>query len=220
MKTTRKRKMIADILPSWNDAKAKQSIIEFVAKVTKEGSPDFVPPTERVAVFDNDGTLWCEQPFYFQGLFAFDRIKALAPQHAEWGERQRFKAVLDNDMKALAAAGEKGLLELVMVSHAGNTTEEFQAIVKDWLATAKHPRFQRPYHELVYQPMVELLNYLRANGFKTFIVSGGRDRVHAAVGGGNLRHPSRASHRQQHRHQVRDARRQSRASALARSQLH
>jgi phosphoglycolate phosphatase-like HAD superfamily hydrolase len=173
MKTTRKRKMIADILPSWNDAKAKQSIIEFVAKATKEGSPDFVPPTERIAVFDNDGTLWAEQPFYFQGLFAFDRIKALAPQHPEWKERQPFGAVLDNDMKALAASGERGLLELVMVSHAGNTAEEFQAIVQDWLDNAKHPRFQRPYHELVYQPMVELLAYLRANSFKTFIVSGG-----------------------------------------------
>jgi phosphoserine phosphatase len=132
-----------------------------------------VPEADRIAVFDNDGTLWAEQPFYFQGLFAFDRIKALAPEHSEWKERQPFKAVLDNDMKALAAAGEKGLLELVMVSHAGITAEEFQAIVQDWLDNAKHPRFQRPYHELVYQPMVELLAYLRANGFKTFIVSGG-----------------------------------------------
>jgi phosphoserine phosphatase len=160
-------------LPSWNDGSAKTAIVDFVRRVTTLGGSDFVIEAERIAVFDNDGTLWAEQPFYFQGLFAFDRIKALAPQHPEWQERQPFKAVLDNDMKALAAAGEKGLLELVMDSHAGNTTEEFQAIVQDWLDNAKHPRFQRPYHELVYQPMVELLAYLRANGFKTFIVSGG-----------------------------------------------
>jgi len=162
-----------DSLPSWNDSAAKQAILDFVTRVTKKGGPDFVPEADRIATFDNDGTLWCEQPFYFQGLFAFDRIKALAPQHPEWKECQPFKAVLDNDMKALAASGEKALLKLVMVSHAGNTTEEFQAIVQDWLDNAKHPRFQRPYHELVYQPMVELLAYLRANGFKTFIVSGG-----------------------------------------------
>ncbi len=162
-----------DPLPSWNDSAAKQAILDFVTRVTKKGGPDFVLEADRIATFDNDGTLWCEQPFYFQGLFAFDRIKALAPQHPEWQERQPFKAVLDNDMKALADLGEKGLLELVMVSHAGNTTEEFQTIVQDWLDNAKHPRFQRPYHELIYQPMVELLAYLRANGFKTFIVSGG-----------------------------------------------
>ena len=162
-----------DPLPSWNDSAAKQAILEFVTRVTKKGGPEFVPEADRIATFDNDGTLWCEQPFYFQGLFAFDRIKTLAPQHPEWKESQPFKAVLDNDMKALAASGEKGLLELVMASHAGNTTEEFYAIVQDWLANAKHPRFQRPYHELVYRPMVELLAYLRANGFKTFIVSAG-----------------------------------------------
>jgi phosphoglycolate phosphatase-like HAD superfamily hydrolase len=170
---TKHRANSPDPLPSWNDSVAKQAILDFVTRVTKKGGPDFVPEADRISTFDNDGTLWCEQPFYFQGLFAFDRIKALAPQHPEWQERQPFKAVLDNDMKALAASGEKGLLELVMVSHAGNTTEEFQAIVRDWFDNAKHPRFQRPYHELVYQPMVELLDYLRANGFKTFIVSGG-----------------------------------------------
>jgi len=170
---TEHRANLPDPLPSWNDSAVKQAILDFVTRVTKNGGPDFVPEADRIATFDNDGTLWCEQSFYFQGLFAFDRIKALAPQHPEWKERQPFKAVLDNDMKALAASGEKGLLELVMVSHAGNTTEEFQAIVKDWLDNAKHPRFQRPYHELVYRPMVELLDYLRTNGFKTFIVSGG-----------------------------------------------
>jgi len=157
----------------WNDGTAKKAIVDFVARVTTKRGADFVPEAERIAVFDNDGTLWCEQPFYFQGLFAFDRIKALAPEHPEWKERQPFKAVLDNDMKALAASGEKGLLELVMVSHAGITTEEFQAIVRHWLDNAQHRRFQRPYHDLVYQPMVELLAYLRGNGFKTFIVSGG-----------------------------------------------
>jgi phosphoserine phosphatase len=141
--------------------------------VTDKGGPDYVPPAERIAVFDNDGTLWSEKPLYFQLLFAIDRIKALAPQHPEWKTQQPFKAVLENDIKALAASGEKGLIQLVMASHAGMTTDEFEQIVTDWMATAKHPRFKRPYTELVYQPMLELLQYLRDNGFKTFIVSGG-----------------------------------------------
>jgi phosphoserine phosphatase len=162
-----------DPLASWNDGTAKQAIIDFVVAVTKKGGPDYVPPAERVAVFDNDGTLWSEKPAYFQLLFAIDRIKALAPQHPEWKTQQPFKAVLENDIKALAASGEKGLIQLVMASHAGMTTDEFEQIVTDWLATAKHPRFKRPYTELVYQPMLELLQYLRDNGFKTFIVSGG-----------------------------------------------
>jgi phosphoserine phosphatase len=162
-----------DSLASWNDGTAKQAIIDFVVAVTKKGGPDYVPPAERVAVFDNDGTLWSEKPAYFQLLFAIDRIKALAPQHPEWKTQQPFKAVLENDIKALAASGEKGLIQLVMASHAGMTTDEFEQIVTDWMATAKHPRFKRPYTELVYQPMLELLQYLRDNGFKTFIVSGG-----------------------------------------------
>jgi hypothetical protein len=162
-----------DPLPSWNDGKAKQSILDFVAAVTREGSSDFVPAPQRVATFDNDGTLWVEQPMYTQLAFALDRVKALAPMHPEWANQQPFKAVLDGDMKALAAAGEHGLVELVMVSHSGMTTEEFERIVKDWISTARHPRFKRPYTELVYQPMLEVLAYLRANGFKTFIVSGG-----------------------------------------------
>ena len=141
--------------------------------MTTPDSADFVAPDERIAVFDNDGTLWSEKPAYFQLLFAIDRIKQLAPQHPEWKTTQPFKAVLDNDMDALADSGEKGLLQLVMASHAGMTTTEFERIVGDWLMTARHPRFKRPYTELVYQPMLELLNYLRANGFKTFIVSGG-----------------------------------------------
>ena len=163
----------ADPLPSWNDGVARQSIVEFVAKVTQNGSPDFVPISERIAVFDNDGTLWAEQPSYFQGLFAFDRVRALAPQHTEWQNAQSFKAVLENDMKAFAATGLQGIFELMMATHSGMTTEEFSLTVKEWLVTARHPEFHKPYTDLVYQPMLELLAYLRANGFKTFIVSGG-----------------------------------------------
>jgi phosphoglycolate phosphatase-like HAD superfamily hydrolase len=162
-----------DPLPSWSDGHAKQAILTFVEKVTTEGSPDFVPPAERIATFDNDGTLWPSHPMYTQLAFALDRIKELAPQHPEWKTQQPFKAVLDNDLEALAAAGEKGLVELVMASHAGMSTAEFESIVKDWFAKARHPRFKRPYTELAYQPMLELLAYLRANGFKTYIVSGG-----------------------------------------------
>ncbi len=163
----------ADPLPSWNDGPAKQAIVNFVAKVTKKGSPDFVPPAERIATFDNDGTLWAEQPMYFQLLFALDRVKVLAPQHPEWKDKEPFASLLKGDVKGALAGGEPAIFEIVMATHAGMTTEEFEKIVKDWLATAKHPKFKRPYTELVYQPMVELLAYLRANGFKTFIVSGG-----------------------------------------------
>ncbi|MBP1150006.1 MULTISPECIES: HAD family hydrolase [unclassified Methylocaldum] len=163
----------ADPLPSWNNGQTKQAILAFVKKVADRKSADYVPPTERIAVFDNDGTLWAEQPLYFQGLFALDRVKVLAPQHPEWKERQPFKAALENDLAALAARGDKGLVEVVMATHAGMTTTEFAAIVEDWLAEARHPKFGRPYTELVYQPMRELLAHLRANGFKTYIVSGG-----------------------------------------------
>ncbi len=162
-----------DPLPSWNDGSIKNSVVDFVARVTTEGGPDFVSPAERIATFDNDGTLWAEQPIYFQFQFALDRVKALAPKHPEWKKTQPFKALLEGDKKAFVAGGEKALLEVMAVSHSGMTTEEFEGIVKDWLATAQHPRFKRPYNELVYQPMLELLAYLRANGFKTFIVSGG-----------------------------------------------
>jgi phosphoserine phosphatase len=163
----------ADPLPSWNDGARKSAILEFVGRVTKEGGRDFVPPAERITTFDNDGTLWAEQPMYFQVFFALDRVKALAPQHPEWKTTQPFKAALEGDMKTLAASGEKGLLTLVMATHAGMTTVEFEKIVKDWIGTAKHPVTQKPYTAMVYQPMLELLAYLRANGFKTFIVSGG-----------------------------------------------
>jgi len=163
----------SDPLPSWNDGGVKQSIIEFVNDVTDESNPNYFPADERIATFDNDGTLWSEKPFYFQLFFAIDRVKDLAPQHPEWKTTQPFKAVLENDMETLFSFGEHGLLELVMATHAGMTTDEFEQIVKDWLATAKHPRFERPFTDLVYQPMLELLSYLRSNGFKTFIVSGG-----------------------------------------------
>jgi phosphoglycolate phosphatase-like HAD superfamily hydrolase len=162
-----------DPLPSWNDGATKSAIVAFVERVTQEGGPDFVAPEERIAVFDNDGTLWAEQPIYFQFAFAIDRLKAVAPQHPEWEETQPFKAVLEGDLEALAASGEHGLLEIVMATHAGMTTDDFSAIVAEWLATARHPRFDRPYTELAYQPMLELLDYLRDHHFKTFIVSGG-----------------------------------------------
>jgi len=160
-------------LPSWNDGPAKQSIVAFVEKVTKPGSPDFVPVPERIAVFDNDGTLWSEQPMYFQFLFALDRVKTLAPQHPEWKTKEPFASLLKDDVKGALAGGDRALLEIVMATHTGMTTVEFEQIVKDWLATAKHPKTKRPYTEMVYQPMLELLAYLRANGFKSFIVSGG-----------------------------------------------
>ncbi|WP_390623696.1 HAD family hydrolase [Telmatocola sphagniphila] len=163
----------ADPLPSWNEGKAKQSLLDFVAKVTQEGSPEFVPASERIATFDNDGTLWCERPLPVQLFFALDRVKALAPKHPEWQEKQPFKAVLEGDLKAVFAGGEKALLELMMTTHAGMTTDEFESVVKDWIATAKHPKYKRPYTDLVYQPMLELLTYLRAKGFKTYVVSGG-----------------------------------------------
>ena len=162
----------ADALPSWNDGKARQSITDFVKRVTTPGK-DFVPPAERIATFDNDGTLWAEQPMYFQLLFALHRVGALAPQHPEWKTQEPFASLLKGDVKGALAGGEPAIAKIVMATHAGMTTEEFEQIVKDWLATAKHPVTERPYTEMVYQPMLELLAYLRANGFKTYIVSGG-----------------------------------------------
>jgi phosphoglycolate phosphatase-like HAD superfamily hydrolase len=162
-----------DALPSWNDGASKTAIVDFVAKVTAQGGENFVAPDDRVAVFDNDGTLWTEQPMYFQLAFALDRIKAMAPDHPEWKDTEPYKSVIAGDAKGLAASGEKGLGEVMMASHAGMTTEQFTATVKDWFASARHPRFDKPYNELTFQPMVELLDYLRANGFRTYIVSGG-----------------------------------------------
>jgi hypothetical protein len=164
---------IVDPLPSWNEGDTKQAIISYVNDVTKEGSANFIPVGDRIATFDNDGNLWSEQPASFQLFFAMDRTKALAPEHPEWKTTQPYQSVLENDMKTLMSFGEHGLIEIVMATHAGNTVSEFEQIVKDWLAVAKHPRFNKPYTELVYQPMLELLDYLRAHDFKTFIVSGG-----------------------------------------------
>lgn len=160
-------------LASWNEGPAHKALVDFVSRVTREGSPDFVPVSERIAVFDNDGTLWCEQPMYIQLAFAMDRVKALAGDHPDWQEREPFHSALAGDLSGLAGLGEKGLIELLMASHAGNTPDEFAQVVKEWLATARHPRFHQRYTACVYQPMVELLGYLRANQFKTFIVSGG-----------------------------------------------
>ena len=162
-----------DPLPSWNDGNAKQAILDFVGRVTDPASPEFVHEAERIATFDNDGTLWAEQPLYFQLFFAIDRVKALAPEHPEWKTQQPFKAVLEDDKEALAAAGEHGLLELVMATHAGMTTDEFAATAMEWLATARHPTTGRPFTEMVYQPMLEVLDYLRGNGFTTYIASAG-----------------------------------------------
>jgi hypothetical protein len=163
----------SDPLPSWNAGAAKESILSFVRKATEAGGSDFIPVAERIATFDNDGTLWSEQPMYFQVFFIFDRVKELAPQHPEWKTKQPFQGILAGDMKAALATGEKGLVEMFGATSAGMTTEEFEAVVTKWMATAKHPRFHRPFNELVYQPMLELLSYLRANAFKTYIVSGG-----------------------------------------------
>ncbi len=163
----------ADALPSWNDGPAKQSILQFVARTTTAGSPDFIPVPERIAVFDNDGTLWSEQPAYFQAFFILDRIKAAAPQHPEWRSEEPFASVLKGDTKAVLAGGEAALAKLVAATHAGMTTEEFERSVRDWLATARHPKTGRAFTDMTFQPMLELLACLRASGFKTFIVSGG-----------------------------------------------
>lgn len=163
----------ADPLPSWNETAPKKALIAFVAKVTTEDSPEFVPLAERIATFDNDGTLWCEQPMYIQLLFALDRLKVLAPQHPEWKSKEPFASLLEGNVSRALAGGEKAVAEIVMATHAGMTTDEFEAIVTDWISTARHPKTGRLYTDLVYQPMLELLSYLRAHGFKTFIVSGG-----------------------------------------------
>jgi phosphoglycolate phosphatase-like HAD superfamily hydrolase len=162
-----------DQLPSWNEGAAKSSVVGFVERVTAAATPDFVAEPERVAVFDNDGTLWAEQPIYFQLAFAIDRVKALAGSHPEWEEKEPFASLLKGDLEAALAGGEEAILEIVMASHAGMTTDEFAGAVRDWIASAKHPKTGRLYSEMAYRPMLELLAYLRANGFKTFIVSGG-----------------------------------------------
>jgi phosphoglycolate phosphatase-like HAD superfamily hydrolase len=162
-----------DPLPSWNDGPSKKAILGFVTKVTQEGGPDFVPREERIATFNNDGTLWAEKPLYFELAFALDRVKMLVATHPAWKEQEPYKSILAGETKSLVHAGEKAFVDLVTATHTGMTTEEFEDIVNDWLKSARHPRFKRPYTDLVYQPMLELLAYLRANGFKTFVVSGG-----------------------------------------------
>ncbi len=164
---------LADPLPSWNDGPAKRAILEFVLDVTTEGRPTYVPPSDRIAVFDNDGTLWSEQPLYVQLAFALDRVKALAPEHPEWRDQEPFKSVLAGDIEGVKASGMDGVVKIIGATHAGNTTEEFEETVVEWLETVRHPVYDRPYTDLVYQPMLELLEYLRAQEFKTFIVSGG-----------------------------------------------
>jgi haloacid dehalogenase-like hydrolase len=163
----------ADPLASWNDSAPKKAIVAFVERVTKEGSPDFVPAAERIATFDNDGTLWAEQPIYFQFQFALDRVKALAPQHPEWKTQEPFNHLIAGDMRAFMAGGEKSLVTVLVTAHSGMTTEEFEKTVKQWLRNARHAKTGRRYNQMVYQPMLELLGYLRTNGFKTFIVSDG-----------------------------------------------
>lgn len=160
-------------LPSWNDGPARDSIVSFVTEARTPDSHGHIPKAERIAVFDNDGTLWAEQPAYFQLFFAMDRVRDLAPQHPEWRTQQPFRAVLENDLAALAASGEHGAAQLIMATHAGLTTDEFATVVRDWVNTARHPTTGRPYTEMVYQPMLELLKYMRKHGFKTYIVSGG-----------------------------------------------
>ncbi|MCC7256747.1 MAG: haloacid dehalogenase-like hydrolase [Gammaproteobacteria bacterium] len=162
-----------EALPSWSDTASRKAIVAFVERITQPGSPDFVPAPERIATFDNDGTLWAEQPVYFQLAFALDRVKALAPQHPEWKAQEPFASLLKGDLRAALAGGEHAILEIVMATHAGMTSEEFAAVARQWLATARHPKTGRRYTDMVYQPMLELLAYLRANGFRTFIVSGG-----------------------------------------------
>jgi hypothetical protein len=166
-------RLSAEPLPAWNPGPARQAILSFVEKVTKPGGPDFVPPAERIAVLDNDGTLWSEQPLYVQLVFALDRVKALAPQHPEWKEQEPFRSVLAGDLPAVLKSGNQGLLELVMASHAGMTTQEFAMIAEAWLESARHPKYGRPYTECIYAPMLELVEYLGANDFEVWIVSGG-----------------------------------------------
>src|SRR5215470_13537158 len=156
-----------DPLASWNDTGPKKTILEFVGKVTKPGAADFVAPAERIATFDNDGCLWAEQPMYFQLAFALDRVKALAPLHPEWKTQEPYKSLLAGDVKAVLAGGEKSLVEIVMATHAGITTEEFTKVVQEWTKTARHPKTGNAYTEMVYQPMLELLGFLRQSGFTT-----------------------------------------------------
>ncbi len=207
----------SNLLPSWNDGPAKQSIVAFVEKVTTPGSPDFVPPAERIATFDNDGTLWCEQPVPVQLYFALDRVKALAPQHPEWKTKEPFASLLKGDVKAALAGGDRALLELMMATHAGMTTVEFEQIVKDWIATAKHPKTGKLFTDMTYQPMLEAARLPARERLQELHRLRRRHRVHAAVGGEGLRHPAGAGRRQQRQDKVRNARRQARSRCACRN---
>lgn len=171
--TVGQQEQITDGLPSWNDTKNKQAIIDYVNAVTQEGGTEFIPIKDRVAVFDNDGTLWSEQPSYFQLLFAIDQVKKMAKDHPEWKGKQPYQAVIDGDMTSLSKQGMKAIVTLIMTTHAGMSTDDFEEEVVNWMATAKHPKTEQPYNQMIFQPMLELLEFLRANSFKTYIVSGG-----------------------------------------------
>ena len=194
-------------LPSWRQGSSKAEIIKFVEQVTQEGSSDFVPPAERIAVFDNDGTLWAEQPMYFQLAYAVDRIQTLAPEHPEWKDKEPFASILKGDVQHALAGGNPKIIELMMASHAGITTDKFNASVAKWIAEARHPTTDRPYHDMVYQPMLELLDYLREHEFKTFIISGGGIDFMRVFVEETYGIPPRANNRQQHQSKIRSARR-------------
>ncbi len=200
-------------LPSWNDGAAKTRIVEFVRAVSDQKSKDFVAPADRIAVFDNDGTLWSEQPLYVQFVFMLDQLKAAAPKHPEWQNDPAFKALATHDKAALAKLGQKPVLELLGKANSGMTVGEYDKTIRDWLKSARHPKYQQPYTELTYQPMRELLAYLRANGFSTFIVSGGSRGIHASLGRAGLRHSARTGDRQPAGSEVRDEGRQAGADA-------
>ena len=206
-------------LASWNDGPAKQAIFDFVKATTDRASPNYVPPEDRIATFDQDGTLWVEHPLYAQAFFALDRVHEMAPQHPEWKTHEPFKAVLTNDLAALAHFSERDWAEIIFVTHAGMSQAEFLEIVTKWLATAKHPRFKRLFTELIYQPMIEVLEYLRANQFETFIVTGGGQDFVRAYSPACLWHPDAEGHRLQPRHEIRIQGWQGRADAAAEAVL-
>ena len=209
----RSSRLSADPLPSWNQGPARQSILDFVARITQEGGPDYVTPAARIAVFDNDGTLWSEKPLPFQLMFALDQVQDQAARHPEWNKKEPFASILKGDMQGLASSGEKGVLSVIAATHAGMTTDEFQQSVTQWIGTARHPGTGRRYTELVYQPMLELLDYLRGERLQDLHRLRRRRGVHAALDRAGVRHSARTGRRQRRQAEVRDARRQARADA-------